>query len=146
MNYDLRDSHLSTVLAEAALVGDETKRLFSRLSGEQVNWKPRAGEWSIGQCFDHLLISNRPYVPIFEEILAGRRRPRLWERMPLLPRLFGRLLINLLRPTRVAGPRRGRPSTRRAIASRQRSSRPSSSSRGGCSVSWKRAATLISTR
>jgi hypothetical protein len=98
MNYDLRDSDLSTVRAEAALVGDETKRLFGRLSGEQVNWKPRAGEWSIGQCFDHLIISNRPYVPIFEEILAGRRRPRLWERMPLLPRLFGTLLISLLRP------------------------------------------------
>jgi len=63
-----------------------------------VNWKPREGEWSIGQCFDHLVISNRPYVQIFEEILAGRRRQRVWERMPLLPRLFGRLLINTLRP------------------------------------------------
>jgi hypothetical protein len=98
MNYDLRDSDLSTVLAEADLVGDETKRLFGRLSGEQMNWKPRPGEWSIGQCFDHLIISNRPYVPIFEDILAGRRRPRVWERMPLLPRLFGTLLIGLLRP------------------------------------------------
>lgn len=71
--------------------------MFGRLSGEQVNWKPSEGEWSIGQCFDHLIISNRPYVPIFEEILAGQRRQRVWERMPLLPRLFGRLLINTLR-------------------------------------------------
>lgn len=98
MNYDLRDSDLPTVLAEASLVADETKRVFGRLSGEQVNWKPSEGEWSIGQCFDHLIISNRPYVQIFEEILASRRRQRLWERMPLLPRLFGTLLINTLRP------------------------------------------------
>jgi hypothetical protein len=98
MNYDLRDSDLSTILREASLVADETKRVFGRLSGEQVNWKPRGSEWSIGQCFDHLIISNRPYVQIFEEILAGRRRPRIWERMPLLPGLFGRLLINTLRP------------------------------------------------
>src|SRR5213593_4388884 len=89
MNYDL---------VEASLVADETKRVFGRLSGEQVNWKPSEGEWSIGQCFDHLVISNRPYVQIFDEILAGRRRQRVWERMPLLPRLFGRLLINTLRP------------------------------------------------
>ena len=98
MNHDLQDSDLSAVLAEASLVADETKRVFGRLSGEQVNWKPSEGEWSIGQCFDHLIISNRPYVRTFEEILAGRRRQRVWERMPLLPRLFGRLLINTLRP------------------------------------------------
>src|SRR5437867_12903656 len=98
MNYDLVDSDLSTVLAEASLVAEETKRVFGGLSGEQVNWKPGAGEWSIGQCFDHLIISNRPYVQIFEEILAGQRRSRVWERMPLLPRLFGRLLIQTLRP------------------------------------------------
>jgi DinB superfamily len=97
VNYQLRDSDLPTVLAEASLVAGETQRRFGRLSGEQVNWKPGEGEWSIGQCFDHLIISDRPYVQIFEEILAGRRRPRLWERMPLLPRFFGPLLINTLR-------------------------------------------------
>ena len=98
MNCDLRKSDLSTILAEGSLVADETKRVFGRLSGEQVNWKPTEREWSIGQCFDHLIISNRPYVEIFEEILAGRRRERVWERMPLLPGIFGRLLINTLRP------------------------------------------------
>jgi len=98
MNYDLQHSELSTILAEAHLVADETKRVFGRLSGEQVNWKPGEREWSIGQCFDHLIISNRPYVQIFEEILAGRRRRRVWERVPLLPGVFGRLLINTLRP------------------------------------------------
>jgi len=98
MNYDLEDSDLPTVVAEASLIAEGTKRVFGGLSAEQVNWKPGAGEWSIGQCFDHLVISNRPYVQIFEEILAGQRRSRIWERMPLLPHLFGRLLIKALRP------------------------------------------------
>jgi hypothetical protein len=98
MNYDLRRRDLATVLAEASLVADETKRVFGRLSGEQVNWKPGAKDWSIGQCFDHLIISNRPYERIFEEVLAGRRRRRVWERVPLLPGLFGRLLIYTLHP------------------------------------------------
>src|SRR5262249_42368677 len=94
----LEDSDLPTVLVEASLIAEKTERVFGGLSGEQVNWKPGAGEWSIGQCFDHLVISNRPYVQIFEEILAGQRRSRIWERMPLLPHLFGRLLITTLRP------------------------------------------------
>ena len=98
MNYDLRDRDLATVVAEASVLARETERVFGRLSGEQLNWKPGETEWSVGQCFDHLIIANRPYVPIFEEALAGRRRRRLWERMPLLPRLFGTLLINTLRP------------------------------------------------
>jgi hypothetical protein len=98
MNYDLRDSDLATILAEASLVATETKRVFGQLSGEQVNWKPGENEWSIGQCFDHLIVSNRPFEPIFEEILAGRRRRRLWERVPLLPGVFGGLIIDALRP------------------------------------------------
>jgi DinB family protein len=98
LNYNLRDSALPTVLAEAALVAAETQRMFGRLSGAQVNWKPGEGEWSIGQCFDHLIVSNRPFESIFEAILARRYRRRLWERVPLLPGVFGGLLINALRP------------------------------------------------
>jgi hypothetical protein len=98
VNYDLQGADLSTVLAEGALVAAEAGRAFGRLSAEQVNWKPSEGEWSIGQCFDHLIVSNRPFFPIIEEVLEGRRRRRAWERMPLLPRLFGKLLIRTLRP------------------------------------------------
>jgi hypothetical protein len=81
-----------------SLLGAEATRRFGGLSGEQVNWKPAAAEWSVGQCFDHLIISNRPFVPLVETILAGRRRPTLWERVPVLPRLFGRFLVDSLRP------------------------------------------------
>lgn len=97
MNYDLQDADLSTVLVEGRLVADETKRAFSRLSAEQANWKPSEAEWSIGQCFEHLIITNRGYFPTIEEIREGRRRRRAWERMPLLPRFLGRFLIRTLR-------------------------------------------------
>ena len=98
MNYSLRDSDLPTVLAEARLVADETSRTFGRLSAQQINWTPSAGEWSIGQCFDHLIISNRPYFQIIEAIRAGRRR-RVLERVPVVPpRLVARLIMNTLRP------------------------------------------------
>jgi DinB superfamily len=98
MNYDLQDSDLSTVLAEGRLIADETMRAFGPLSAQQINWTPRPGEWSIGQCFDHLIISNRPYFQIVEAIRDGQRRQRAWERMPVLPRFFGKLIINTLRP------------------------------------------------
>lgn len=98
MNYALRDADLTVVLAEASLLARETRRRFGSLSAEQVNWKPAPEEWSVGQCFDHLVISNGPYLPIFEAALSGPRPRRLRERVPLLPHLFGTLLINSLRP------------------------------------------------
>lgn len=98
MNSDLKNSDLSTVLAEGRRLADEATRAFGQLSPQQTNWKPSEGEWSIGQCFDHLILSNQGFFPIIEEILAGRRRQSAWERMPLLPRFFGRLLIDTLRP------------------------------------------------
>ena len=101
MNWDLRRADLATVLAEGRLVADEAARAFGPLTVRQINWKPGPGEWSIGQCFDHLVISNRPYEAIIREVMERRRRPTAWERVPLLPRLFGTLLIATLRPVRV---------------------------------------------
>jgi hypothetical protein len=98
VNFHLEEQDLATVLAEGALIAAETTRVFGQLSAEQLNWKPGETDWSIGQCFEHLVISNRPYLGIFDEILAGRRRPRLWERVPVLPRIFGRMLVKTLRP------------------------------------------------
>src|SRR5262249_36174101 len=98
VNYKLQDSDFPTVLAEGRLLAEETMRAFGRLSARQINWAPGAGEWSIGQCFDHLIISNRPFFQIIEDIRDGRRRQRAWERMPLVPRVFGKLMINTLRP------------------------------------------------
>jgi hypothetical protein len=114
MNYDLEHSDLSTVLAEGRLVADESKRVFGQLSTEQINWKPSGEEWSIGQCFDDLIISNRSFMTIVEEIRQGRRRRRAWERVPLLPRLFGKLLIRTLRADsgrKAKAPRALHPST-----------------------------------
>jgi DinB superfamily len=119
MNYDLQHSDLSTVLAEGRFVADETKRMFGQLSAEQINWKPSGDEWSVGQCFDHLIISNRLLLTVIEEIRQGKRGPRAWERVPLLPRFFGKLLIRTLRADigrNVKAPRALEPSASRIPA------------------------------
>ena len=98
MSANTTNGELGGLLEELKAVADDARRDFGTLSATQINWKPSAEQWSVGQCFDHLVISNRPYLPIIEEIRDGRRRRRTWERMPLLPRLFGRMLIKTLRP------------------------------------------------
>ena len=41
------------------------------LTPEQLNWKPAPEKWSVGQCLEHLAISNEVYQPPIAEALAG---------------------------------------------------------------------------
>lgn len=98
MNHDLERSDLPTVLGELRLVSDAARTAFGHLSAAQIGWKPAETEWSVGQCLEHLVLSNEPYLPLLEEIARGRRKARAIERVPVLPGLWGRMLIRSLRP------------------------------------------------
>ena len=98
MNFDLREQGLETVLAEGRLVAAEAARAFGGLSPRQINWKPGPVDWSVGQCFDHLIVSNRPFFAIIDEIVRGRKHASLWERVPVLPAISARLIIGVLHP------------------------------------------------
>lgn len=86
------------MIAEAGRIRDEAKATFGQLSPSELNWKRSPEEWSIGQCFDHLILTNQPYFPVIEKIAAGRHEMRLWERVPLLPGLFGKLVLGAVSP------------------------------------------------
>jgi hypothetical protein len=77
---------------EAEQLVQDTKAKFGNLNASQLNWKPNADQWSVGQCFDHLLTTNQGYMEIFEKISRGEKETRLWERMPLLPGFFGSMM------------------------------------------------------
>lgn len=64
----------------------------------QLNWKPSAERWSIAQCFDHLITSNKGYLPIIESVRSGKKQTRFVERLPVWPGLAGKLLIKSLDP------------------------------------------------
>ena len=98
MSSSLEKSDLSVLIAEAGKIGDETSATFGHLSAGQLNWKRSVEEWSIGQCLDHLIMTNRPYFPLIERIVAGGRKRKLWERVPLVPALFGRLMLGAVSP------------------------------------------------
>ena len=91
-------SKLSEVIAEADQVRGAANAAFGALSTEQINWKASPAEWSIAQCFEHLILLNKPYFPLIEAILAGQHKASLWERAPLLPAFFGRLVLSAVQP------------------------------------------------
>lgn len=94
---DYRQADLPSLIAEANSVANDAKSQFGRLTTSQLNWKPSADRWSVAQCFDHLLTSNKGYFSIVDGVLAGKKQTLL-ERIPVLPGFFGKMLIKSLDP------------------------------------------------
>ena len=90
-------AELANLIAAANNIANDARTTFGHLTPSQLNWKPSGDRWSVAQCFDHLLISNKGFVPIIESVLAGKKRT-FWEIMPVLPGLAGKLLIKSLDP------------------------------------------------
>jgi hypothetical protein len=89
---------LQELIVEAEKVTQESQTIFGNLKVEQLNWKPEPNQWSIAQCFDHVRTANASYFPIFEQIISGKKKSTIWERMPLLPRFWGKMLIKSISP------------------------------------------------
>ncbi len=89
---------LAGLVKQIETIAVDAERVFGKLSPAQLNWKPSAERWSVGQCFDHLISSNHGYLPIFDSVLAGQKRSSVWQKMPLLPGMWGSLLIKYLDP------------------------------------------------
>lgn len=89
---------LDTLIRDAKTIADDARASFGNLSAAQLNWKPSAERWSIAQCFEHLITSNRGYLPIMESVRGGKKQTRFVERLPVWPGLAGKLLIKSLDP------------------------------------------------
>ena len=89
---------LSSLVKQIETIADDTERVFGNLSPTQLNWKPSAERWSVAQCFDHLIASNRGYLPIFDSVIAGKKQSSVWQKLPFLPGIWGSLLVKFLDP------------------------------------------------
>jgi hypothetical protein len=102
---------LPAVINAANNVANDAKTTFGHLTPSQLNWKPSAERWSVAQCFEHLLTSNKGYLPIIDNVLAGYKRT-FWQSMPVLPGLMGKLLVKSMDPAstrKVKAPKRFQP-------------------------------------
>ncbi|HEX8719407.1 MAG TPA: DinB family protein [Pyrinomonadaceae bacterium] len=91
---------LGALLDELRAVTEDARKVFGGLSPAQLNWKPSAGQWSVGQCFDHLIVTNRTFFPDIERVAAGTHRASLWGRVSPLSGFFARFILKSLDPAR----------------------------------------------
>ena len=96
MNYttlSLRD--VESALSDTAR---DTDAIFGRLDAHQLNWRPASHQWSVAQCFDHLLTANRLMFTAAENALSGAVPPTILQRLPVLPGVLGRVLVRSQAP------------------------------------------------
>jgi hypothetical protein len=90
--------HLARLISAANAITDGTEARFSGLTAQQRNCKPVPDQWSVAQCFDHLVRGNNAFFPIFEKILGGEKKNTFWESLPWLPAIWGKMVINVVNP------------------------------------------------
>lgn len=93
-------STVSDLTAELGKINLEALDKFSGLSFEQINWKASPESWSIGQVFDHLIVSHSGYLPIIDSIVSGKKESNFFQYLPILPGLTGKMLLKFLDPAK----------------------------------------------
>ena len=94
----MKNAYLTDILLTLDHMTSAYDQELSGLHSEQLNWKPNPTSWSVGQCVDHVITSNRLYFDMFESLLDGTKPFNIWEKIPFLPALFGKLIIDSTKP------------------------------------------------
>ena len=61
------------ITAELRAADDRARDVVRDLTPQQLNWQPSPGAWSVGQCLEHLCVSNDIYLGPIAESLDGQQ-------------------------------------------------------------------------
>lgn len=89
---------LAKLIGDAKSIAENSVQTFGGLSGEQINWKPNAKDWSVGQCFEHLIVTNELYFPNIQKVVDGAHRNNFFSKIPFAVDLIAGLMKNSLKP------------------------------------------------
>ncbi len=71
---------------------------FGALTPEQLNWKPKANDWSVGQVIDHIIVVNTSYFHIPEQIRAGTYKYPFVAKLGFFPKMMGNMIYKSVLP------------------------------------------------
>lgn len=71
---DIRNPGLRALAERVEAARSRARQVAAGLSRAQLDWQPGLGRWSVGQCLEHLIVSNERLEPPVRERLAELRR------------------------------------------------------------------------
>ncbi len=105
---------LAEVKSGLDTIAREAQATFGSCDGRQLNWRPDLARWSVAQCFDHLIRANRLMFQAAENALDDAAPRTIWQRLPVLPGVLGRMLVRSQAPGAVrkfTAPSNAQPAT-----------------------------------
>lgn len=94
----MNNSYLTQWIKNAETVREEVRSFFPHLDEKQLNWRPHEEQWSIGQLFDHLVVTNTHYITRFQYVASGEHRNPFGARFKYLSDFFGKSLLKSVHP------------------------------------------------
>ena len=79
-------------------ITEQFKVNFESLNEEQINLKPNAKSWSIGQVIEHLIKTTENYSKIPHKIRSQEYKPSILTRINFLPKFYGKMLLKYVEP------------------------------------------------
>lgn len=95
---EIEKGELNALVEELGAITVEAREVFGTLSPAQLNWKPSTERWSVGQCFDHLINTNRTFFADMERVAAGTYKSSTWARVSPLSGFFAGMILKSLDP------------------------------------------------
>lgn len=83
--------------AQLSEISELAKSKFGGLNAEQINFKPAADSWSIGQCFEHLIMTNDQISDAVQKVADGSHVNSVWENWSPFTSFFGNFLIKSMK-------------------------------------------------
>jgi len=71
MATDLGNTQLKALAERVEAARAQARRVAGGLSKAQLDWQPGPGRWGVGQCLEHLIVSNERLAPSVREKLAS---------------------------------------------------------------------------
>jgi DinB family protein len=79
------------LIAEFDADDQKANELVIGLDSKQLNWQPCPGAWSVGQCLEHLCITNELYLPAISNSLVAKSASAVQD---ITPGWFARWFIS----------------------------------------------------
>lgn len=94
----MKKETFSQLVSDGEAIAESAQAEFGNLDADQLNWKPAPNQWSIGQCFHHLITTNLQYFSIFDDVINNAYRASLWQRINPFSTWLGTYLVKNLGP------------------------------------------------
>lgn len=93
----MKNPYLKDIIERIDLVSKKAAGSLGFLTLQQLNWRENPESWSVAQYLHYIMAINKSYLPTLIQVNNGTRKSKKREKLPILPDLWGTMLVRMLK-------------------------------------------------